>query len=150
MNPISHLLPTSAYSHLSDNDSDEDLAPVFPILHNSKDSVFFQFGYDWQHKNYLFPALIKSLTGSTLEATYGTKLRLSVFDQRLEPSLGIWSEWTDECSQCGMERQKMRERRCNCLDNESCYACEEHLIEVIRKLLFWLTIIGFFRVKVSP
>ena len=105
------------------------MPPKMPLLFNTEDSVFFQFGYDWQHKSYLFPALIKSITGTTLEATYATKIRLSVFDQRNEPSLGIWLDWSDDCSECGVGRIKERKRECIC-ETQPCYDCEEHLIEV--------------------
>ena len=65
-------------------------------MKNSDDSVFMTVGHDWAYKGYLFPAFLQSTTNYL----YATKVRVSVFDARNEPTVGKWTAWTD-CPVCG-------------------------------------------------
>ena len=109
-------------------------------MQSTEDSVFMTFGNDWAYKHYLFPAFVLSENN---EVEYALKVRVSAFDQRVEPTLQVWSDWgscegirgggcTSCDSVCGAGQVKSRRRACDCpLDFEDnpqiCFDCEEEL-----------------------
>ena len=62
---------------------------MYPIMYTKKDDLFFGIGYDFYLRGYLFPGFMENN-----EQHMALKVRLSVFDQRDEPKLSAWGEWS--------------------------------------------------------
>ena len=112
------------------------------------------FGNDWAYKQYLFPAFV--LTESN-EAEYALKMRISVFDQRKTPRLGLWAEWGSAAcglirpeqgpclscdGVCGANMYRTRRRLCDCPlsatgATQKCFDCEEILDQDRGRKIRW-------------
>jgi len=105
-------------------DASDTTLPQFPVIETWDENIFFSFGQDWMFRDYLFPAYF--IPGHD-EFEYALKVRLSIYDQRIKPTLELWQEWqrcTDEDGSslfdhdlvCGSGRIRKRERACPCSD----------------------------------
>ena len=62
---------------------------MYPIMFTREDELFFGIGYDFYLRGYLFPGFMENN-----EQHMALKVRLSVFDQRDEPKISAWGEWS--------------------------------------------------------
>ena len=64
------------------------------------------FGSDWAYRGNLFPAYVLADD----EYEYAYKIRISAFDQRVEPTLEQWQQWSTCDGLCGSAQTRTRNR----------------------------------------